>query len=284
MLELAAAVITALCLPAAAPVLPPSSIAVDGDTETAFAKSFPEIAGAHRVTDWPLYTALVGNDLVAYAARLNPAIAEQVAKAAGKGYQTEELETRLKADKGLRASFDRHRLQVATMVVYADGGAAGNEGCRHPLVYLEREFRLVLGQSPSGQDPLASATVAPRCLQGAERGFQITAGKSSRFKCWNGDHGTTCGWRLPDMPAALKQVIESEYPRSLKARWHWRGLGGVVRLRPLDGNGNKVAERDSVVLTVPAELALDFVDEAGRVRWSAVAAGWAPAPAPQARR
>ena len=83
---------------------------------------------------------------------------------------------------------------------------------------------------------------------------------------------TQCGLALPDMPAALKGVIESEYPGSVALRWRWRGLGDVVRTRYLNANGNRVASGNSVALTVPGELSPEFVDASGHVLWTAPAA------------
>ena len=56
-------------------------------------------------------------------------------------------------------------------------------------------------------------------------------------------------------------------------RWRWRGLGDVVHTRYVDAMGNRVAAHESVALTVPAELSLEFVNPAGRLLWTAPATG-----------
>lgn len=136
---------------------------------------------------------------------------------------------------------------------------------------MENEFRLVLGESGDGADPLSHATIAPSCPSALVPGFQITAGRSSRFKCWRTEYLTRCGWTLPDMPAALKGVVESDYPASMVLRWRWRGLGDVVHTRYADANGNRVAVKDRVAVAVPNELSLQFVDATGNILWTAPA-------------
>jgi hypothetical protein len=250
------------------PVLPAS------DYEGEFSKRFPLIAGAHKVVDWELYTALVSGDIVAYAAEIDPLVAKSFGEMAGKGYQIQQLEEQIRQDKRLRAAFLEHRGRIVAMPLYADGAGPGGGGCRQQiLVYVAREFRLIFGEALPGEDPLLRSTVAPRCARVGESAVQITAGRSTRFKCWTVDDVTTCGWRLPDMPAALKQVIESEYPLSINTRWRWRGVGGVRRVRYPGLYGSR-AEGDSVSLTVPVGLALEFIDGAGRLRWTADSAGW----------
>jgi len=245
------------------------------DYDAAFTDSFPESAGAHRIVDWTLYTALVSGDVVAYATRVDPAVAKRLDEVKGKGYQTQQQEAGIKRDARLVAAFDGQRRRMKSMFVYADGGGVGveNNGCQHPLVYVRNEFRLVLGESSQSGDPLSHATIAPRCPRDLEAGFQITAGRSSRFKCWTTRYLTTCGWRLPDMPADLKGMVESAYPGSMKLRWRWRGLGGTVHTRYVDANSNRVGDRASIAVTVPLELALDFVDAGGHVVWTADATG-----------
>jgi len=141
--------------------------------------------------------------------------------------------------------------------------------CRRSVVYVGNEFRLVLGARARGTDPLATATVAPSCIETHDAGFQITAGRSPRFKCWTSVNETSCGWRLPDMPDSLKQVIEDRYPSSIKLRWRWRGLGAVNRVGFVDGNGNRVADAQASDVTTPLELGLEFVDSTGRILWTA---------------
>ncbi len=131
------------------------------------------------------------------------------------------------------------------------------------------EFRLVLGEGGDGADPLSHATIAPGCPSALYPGFQITAGRSSRFKCWPTEYVTRCGWALPDMPAALKGVVETDYPASMALRWRWRGLGDVVHTRYVDANGNRVASQDRVAVTVPGDLSLEFVALDGHVLWTA---------------
>jgi hypothetical protein len=243
------------------------------DYEASFARGFPGSANEHRIADWSLYTALVTGDVVAYAKKVDPAVAKQAEEVKGKPYQSQQLEARVKRDDSLVAAFNEQRRRIQSMVLYADGGGLSDHKCEHPLVYVEKEFRLVLGESTERLDPLSHATIAPGCPRSLESGFQITAGRSPRFVCWDNKLTTTCGWRLSDMPAALKAVIESTYPKSMTLRWRWRGIGGVVHTRYLDDGGNRVAAHDGVALTVPIELNLEFVDEEGHVVWAAPAAG-----------
>jgi hypothetical protein len=245
--------------------------------EASFAQGFPGLGGEHRIADWSLYAALATGDVVAYAERVDPTVAKQAEDVKGKPYQSQELEASVKRDRPLVAAFDEQRRRIKTMVLDVDGGGLKDDRCEHPLVYVAKEFRLVLGESGDHGDPLSHATIAPSCPRALQSGFQITAGRSSRFTCWETSLGTACGWRLPDMPAALKGVIETTYPKSLALRWRWRGLGGVVHTRYVDDRGNRVATRDGAALTVPAELNLEFVDQAGHVVWTAPAAGPAAA-------
>jgi hypothetical protein len=250
---------------AAAPVASPRSV----DYDLAFAEAFPGAGSEHQITDWTLYAALIAGDLMTYAKRVDPAIAKRSADAQGKPYQTEQVEMSVKDDARLVAAFNDQRRRIRSMVLYADGAGFADEKCGHLLTYVENEFRLVLGESDDGGDPLSHATIAPACPFTLARGFQITAGRSSRFKCWSTKFVTRCGLALPDMPAALKGVIESEYPASVALRWRWRGLGDVVHTRFMDANGNRVAAHDSVALTVPGELSPEFVDASGHVLWTA---------------
>ncbi|MCU1277153.1 MAG: hypothetical protein JWM53_699 [bacterium] len=259
----------------ATPIAVPPALAESGpsaaphavDFETAFALHFPKVDDEHHVGDWKLYAALVDGDVVAYAARIDAAIGSRIDEARGKGYQLQQLAAGIKQDKRLRAAFDEQRRRIRTMVLYTDGDASGV--CRRSVVYVGDEFRLVLGARARGADPLASATVAPTCSEAGDAHFQITAGLSPRFKCWSSVNETRCGWRLPDMPDSLKQVIEDQYPASIKLRWRWRGLGGVSRVRFVDSNGNRVDEADATDVTTPLELGLEFVDTKGRVLWTA---------------
>ena len=246
-----------------------SPIEASVDYGAEFARNFPAVAGEYRIVDWELYAALVNGDLVSYAARIDPVVAKQRERARGKGYQMQEFETGLKQDKRLRASFDEQRHRIGSMVLYVDGNGSGMDACQPRLVYVGREFRLILGRSFSGADSLASATVAPSCPPILNPGFQITAGHSRRFKCWDGAYATTCGWRLPDMPDELKRGIEDGYPTSIKVRWRWRGLGGVTRVRYIDYNGNRVAAHNGIVVTTPVDLGLEFVDGKGQILWMA---------------
>jgi len=250
---------------------PPASPTVV-DYDFAFARAFPGSGDAHRIADWTFYSALVAGDLVTYGGKVDPAIAARVDAAKGKPYQMQQVETSLKRDGRLVAAFNAQRQRIRSMIVYADGSGFADDKCRHPLVYVENEFRLVLGQGNSGGDRLSHATIAPGCPSTLDRGFQITAGRSSRFKCWPTESATQCGWALPDMPAALKSVIETDYPGAMTLRWRWRGLGDVVHTRYVDAMGNRVAAQASVALTVPAELSLEFVSPGGDLLWSAPAA------------
>jgi hypothetical protein len=243
------------------------------DYEASFARNFPGAGGEHRIADWTLYTALVAGDVVSYAAKVDPAVASQIEKAKGKGYQTQELEASIRRDRRLVAAFSEQRRRMKTIFVYADGGGVEADTCQHRLLYVDGEFRLILGESNEGGAPLSHATIAPSCPRAPEAGFQITAGHSSRFKCWTTAYATTCGWRLPDMPAGLKRVVESAYPGSMKVRWRWRGLGGAIRTAFVDASGNRVGAREGIVVTVPVDLSLQFVDERGQVVWTAAAAG-----------
>lgn len=247
----------------------PSENAKPADYGAAFARGLPTVADGRRVADWPLYAALVDDDMVAWAARLDPAVAKQRAERHDKAYQTQLLEAGIRGDQRLRALFAEQRRQVRSTVLYAD--ADGGDGHCPRLVYVGNEFRLVVGQGDRGADPLALATFAPACSSALKPGFQLTAGRSPRFKCWRAaaTDDTLCGWRLPDMPAELKRVIEDEYPRSIKLRWRWRGLGGAARARYVDLDSNRVDPRSSLPVTIPLGLALEFVGSAGRVLWTA---------------
>jgi hypothetical protein len=245
-----------------------SAEAPDLRYEAFFAKSFPPSGGAHRITDWNLYSALVTGDVVTYAAKLDPAVAQQLDQVRGRPYQTQQLERRIKEDGRLVAAFDQQRRRLKSMLVHTGSGGVDADSCERHFVYVGNEFRLVLGESSEGGDPLSHATIAPGCPTSLARGFQLTAGRSTRFKCWTAPYSTLCGWRLPDMPEALKAVIETTYPSKTTLRWRWRGLGGVVRTRYLDGSGNRVAARDSLPLTVPLDLRLELVDEVDRVLWT----------------
>ena len=248
------------------------------DFETAFAAGFPAVGDEHHVADWKLYAALVDGDVVAYAGRIDPAIGHRLEEAHGKGYQTQQVEASIKSDARLRAAFDEQRRRIRTMVLYSDGDGDASGSCRRSLMYVGNEFRLVLGARAPGADALASATVAPSCVESAAVRLAITAGRSPRFKCWSSVDETTCGWRLPDMPDSLKQVIEDRYPASIKLRWRWRGLGAVSRVRFVDGNGNRVADAEASDVTTPLELGLEFVDTNGRILWTA------PSTAPRRNR
>jgi hypothetical protein len=231
------------------------------DYAAQFDKSFPAVAGEHKVVDWTLYAALVNGDLLGYAARVDPAIARRRDLANGKGAQLQELTAGVQRDKRLRSAFDEQRQRIATMVLYADGSP---DGCRRPIVLIGSELRLVLGRPGSQGDPLASTEVAPSCPPPFESGAQASVGYSPRFRCWAGINDKTCGWRLPDMPAELKRVIEEEYPGSIRLRWRWRGLGGVTQVR------------DRFSLSTPGELGLEFVDGKGQVLWTAEGARIVP--------
>ena len=268
---------TPIALPLAWAESGPSAARKSTDFDAAFAEGFPGGEGEHHVADWKLYAALVDGDLVAYAARIDPAIGRRLEDARGKGYQLQQIEAAIKQDSGLRAAFEEQRRRIRTMVLYSDGDGDSSGMCRRSVVYVGDEFRLVLGARASGADPLASATVAPSCADANDARLRITAGRSARFRCWSAANETTCGWRLPDMPDSLKQVIEDQYPASIKLRWRWRGLGGVSRVRSVDSNGNRVAAAQASDVTTPLELGLEFVDPRGRILWTA------PATAPSRR-
>ena len=241
------------------------------DYELAFTRAFPASGSEHRITDWTLYTALVTGDLVTYGEKIDPSIAKRADGARGKPYQTQQVEMTIRGDARLVAAFNTQRRRIETMVLYVDGDGFADEKCRRSLTYVENEFRVVLGEGGDGADPLSHATIAPSCPSSLHAGFQITAGRSSRFKCWPTEYVTRCGWALPDMPAALKDVVESAYPASMALRWRWRGLGAVVHTRYVDANGNRVGIRGRVAVTVPGELSLEFVDADGHVLWTASA-------------
>lgn len=268
MVGLVAAAFVGVAIPAAAkngaiPARPAT------DLEAAFTRGFPAVADEHHVTDWLLYTALVDGDVVAYAARVDDTVRARLEAARGKGYQTQQLEAAITQDRRMRAAFDEQRHRLQTMVLYADDPGEVSGGCSRSIVYIGTEFRLMLGSRARGADALTHATVAPGCAPANGSGVQITAGRSPRFKCWPAVQDATCGWRLPDMPDSLKEVIESRYPESIKLRWRWRGLGDVNRIRTIDAyadGGNPLA------VTTPHELELEFVDGDGRVLWTAASA------------
>jgi hypothetical protein len=240
------------------------------DYEAGFLRGFPEVSGEHHVVDWQLYSALVGNDVVTYAGKVDQAVGKRIADTRGKPYLTQQLEVDLRRDPRLRAAFEGQRRRLGTMTLYAEADLdeSSNERCPRSLVYLGDEFRLVLGERTQREDPLALATVAPSCAR-QQPGFQLTAAHSPRFRCWSGSSEMTCGWRLPDMPIALKRVVETDYPTSIRLRWRWRGLGAVDHVRLRDDNGNFVAERDRILVTTPVDLGLEFVDGQGRILWTA---------------
>jgi hypothetical protein len=261
---LCALTVTLLPLAADARVVSPAPV----DYEAGFARSFPALADAHRIADWKLYAAFAAGDIVAYAARIDPEMGRRVDEAHGKAYQTQQLAAEIRNDKRTRDSFEQQRRRVQSLVLYADDAG---DGCQRSLQYIANEFRLVFGGTRDGSDPLAGATIAPSCNAQADGGLQLTAGNSPRFRCWTSADAKTCGWRLPDMPAALKQVIESDYPTAIKLRWRWRGLGSGTHVRYADINGNRVSAHDSVVVTTPVDLRLEFVDAKGQVLWTAAA-------------
>ena len=250
----------------------PATSPTGTDYELAFARAFPAAEGEHRISDWALYTSLVAGDLVTYAKRIDPAIAKRADEAQGKPDQTLQVEVSVRGEPRLVAAFNDQRHRIQSMTVYVDGGGFADVKCQHELTYVAGEFRLVLGESGAGGDPLSHATIVPGCPFTLARGFQLTAGRSSRFKCWPTKFAIRCGLALPDMPAMLKAVIESQYPGSVALRWRWRGLGDVVRTRYVDANGNRVPAHDSVAVTVPSELSPEFVDAGGHVLWTAPAA------------
>jgi hypothetical protein len=257
---------TLLCAPIAVAKEAPTPI----DYGARFAAKFPALAGEHQVLDWGLYSALIGGDIVQYAVQIDATAAARLEELRGKEFQIEQWQAGLRRDARLRAAFDEQRRRLSAMVLFVEGDGVVKETCSRPLVYLDKEFRLILGETNRGGDPLELATVAPSCRQAMEPGFQITAGRSSRFRCWrSAEYARTCAWRLPDMPEALKHVIESDYPGSIKLRWRWRGVGDVVHVRNTDANGNRVGERDSIAVTIPAELGLEFVDGSGKLLWTA---------------
>jgi hypothetical protein len=266
-----AVVLSTLAGGSAASAAPLASRSKVTDYELAFTEAFPLSGSEHRIADWTFYTALVTGDLVTYGEKIDPSIAKRADGAKGKPYQTQQVEMTIKGDARLVAAFNDQRRRIQAMVLYVDGDGFANEKCQHPLTYVGNEFRLVLGESGNGADPLSHATIAPACPSALHPGFQITAGRSSRFKCWPTEYVTRCGWALPDMPPGLKDVVESNYPASMALRWRWRGLGDVVHTRYVDANGDRVAVQDRVAVTVPGELSLEFVDSDGHVLWTAPA-------------
>ena len=247
------------------------------DYEQVFVAAFPALGGDHQIADWGLYSSLVAGDLITYAKKVDPAIAKRAAEADGKPYQMQQLEISVRHDAELTAAFNAQRGRLRSMTVHADGGGFTGDKCQHPLTYVGNEFRLVLGEGDDGSDPLSHATIEPSCPPGLARGFQITAGRSPRFRCWPTAYVTRCGWALPDMPAELKDVIETKYPAAVTLRWRWRGVKEVVHTRYADAGGNRASNHDSIAVTVPDALSLEFVDAAGHVLWLA------PASAPSRR-
>jgi hypothetical protein len=275
-------VLASSALTLASALLCSSSVLADRplvDYDASFSRSFPSSGGTpagsvgieHPIKDWPLYAALATGDVVAYAARLDPAVAAEMEQSKGRLYQTQQLEDRIKADRRLATAFQGQRQRLKSMVVTTEASGIDTHACAHQLVYVSNEFRLVLGKSSEAGDPLSHATIAPSCPQRLEPGFQLTGGRSSRFTCWATDDSTVCGWRLPDMPVALKATIETTYPTRVTLRWRWRGLGAVVRTRYIDGSGNRVGANAGTGVTPPVDLGLDFVGENGQVLWSAPA-------------
>jgi hypothetical protein len=250
-------------------LLTPTAAAEELDYQTRFAAAFPDTG---RALDWELYAALVENDLPAWAAAIDPSVRQSFDDARGKNYQSQLLRAGLQRNPRLRGVFEEQRKRIAKTFVYAEVDGGSKEPCQRALIYMESEFRLVLGESAERDAPLAQATIAPGCPLTRPQGLQITAGRSPRYRCWSGASESRCGWRLPDMPESLKRVVESEYPGSIKLRWRWRGLGGNVRVRYLDMNGNRTAERDAVSVAVPVDLELQFVDAKGQLLWTARAA------------
>ena len=240
------------------------------DYGASFSTKFPLSGDAHQITDWALYKALATGDLVGYAARLDPVIAAQTDETKGRPYQAQQLESRIKQDRRLASAFEQQRQRLTSMLVSVVGGGVDGQTCTLSFVYIANEFRLLLGHGLERGFPLSHATIAPGCPETLNVGFQITAGRSPRFICWS-DDSISCGWRLPDMPVALKSVIESSYPTKMSLRWRWRGLGPSVRTRYLDANGNPVGSKASAILTVPIDLELEFVGEGGHVLWVAPA-------------
>jgi hypothetical protein len=133
------------------------------DYERTFAQAFPGAGTEHRIADWTFYAALVAGDVVTYAQKVDPAIAKRAGEAQGKPYQLQQVEMSVKRDARLVAAFDDQRRRIQAMVVYVDGSSFANDRCRHLLTYVENEFRLVLGESGDGADPLSHATIAPSC-------------------------------------------------------------------------------------------------------------------------
>jgi hypothetical protein len=221
--------------------------------------------GLDRPINWKLYAALVGNDLPAWAAEVDPAIGKRFEDAHDKSYQLQQLKAGLQRNPRLRSVFEEQRKRVSTMVLYADDNGALKDPCRRLVIYVGNELRLVFGESVQRGDPLALATIAPGCSQTRDSGLQLTAGRSPRYRCWDGVDETRCGWRLPDMPEELKRVVESDYPGSIRLRWRWRGLGANLPLR-LDAFESG---RSAANVAVPGELALQFLDARGQLLWTA---------------
>jgi len=238
------------------------------DYDAAFSKKFPLERDEHPITDWPLYEALVTGDVVGYAVRVDAALALEQDRIVGRAFQIQQFESRIKQDRELVAAFEGQRKRLKSMIVSTTGGG-DDKACPHAVVYVDNEFRVVIGQTSDRADPLWRATIAPGCAQTMDSGFRVTAGRSPRFTCWPTVYTTSCGWRLPDMPVALKRIIESDYPARMTLRWHWRGLGASVRGRSLDADGNRVALGAGATVTVPLALGLDFVDQGGHVLWNA---------------
>jgi len=234
-----------------------------------FNRAFPVSGDAHRIESWETYVALASDDIIGYAQAVDPVIAKQAAEAKGKPYQTKLLERAIRDDATIAGAFSDQRRRLQSMAVTANARGFGTYPCQHALAYVDGEFRLILGEGGGHGASLSRSIIAPGCPSTLDDTFQLTAGASPRFMCWASTTATRCGWRLTDMPLGLKAVVESRYPESLALRWRWRGLGKPLQTPYVDDEGNRVAGRRNVTLSVPSGLSLDFVDEAGKVVWSA---------------
>ena len=76
-----------------------------------------------------------------------------------------------------------------------------------------------------------------------------------------------CSIRLPDVPATLRERLENEYGKTIKARWVWIGFPAKATtsyLAPLS-----VIRIYATKVRAPRGLQLQFMDEQNNVVWTA---------------
>jgi hypothetical protein len=229
---------------------------------------FPRIAGGYRINDFDLYAALMKRDLISFASLMSESIKKELEDLADKPYQREKVHHRIRADRNLTSMFEAFRQKLATAVVYYKTESSNG---LPELVYVRKEFRLVVGNDDLGDLP-AVTLIAPNYgrLAYPFGGEDVSLGKWSRAVCWRDADGQgTCGARLPDMPARLKDVIEDQFGKTISVRWRWRGFPVPARTRLVDFSGRGQLVAIPAVVRIPSELALEFLDKEGNVIWAA---------------